>query len=287
VRFWQGLAFTEVDQLVGCARICEEVGFHGVLLADHVYVPEKIDSRYPYSEDGRAPFTPETEWPEPWAAICAMATATTRLHFNTAVYIAPLRHPLALAKAVGTASILSGGRTTLGVGVGWLREEFQQLGQDFHTRGKRLDEMIEILRKVWEGDVVEHHGRYYDFDRLVMAPRPPTRIPIHIGGASEAALRRAARNDGWIGSGDAPDAVPAIVEGLHRYRGECGAEGDGFEIIVAVTAPPDRDLFHRLEDVGVTGIVSYPVAFSIGPRTTFEQKRQALERYGDEIIAKY
>ena len=94
MKFWQSLSFTETSQLVPLARICEEVGFHGAFVSDHVFHPEKLESKYPYSPDGAPPFAPETEWPESFAAISAMATATRRLHFATAVYIATLRHPL-------------------------------------------------------------------------------------------------------------------------------------------------------------------------------------------------
>ncbi len=286
MKFWQSLSFTETDQLVALSKICEEVGFHGALVSDHVFFPEKIDSKYPYSEDGSPPFTAETEWPEPWAAIAAMSTATTRLRFCTAVYLAPLRHPLLVAKAVGTAALLSGGRVALGVGAGWIEEEFRQLGQDFHTRGRRLDEMIEVLKKVWAGGMVEHHGEFTDFDRLQMSPAPREPIPIYVGGASPGALRRAARNDGWLGAGSHPAEVPALIERLRSLRKENGLESEPFETIVAVTAPPDVDLFRRLADAGATAMISYPLAFSIGQGSSLDAKRRALERYGDEIIAR-
>ncbi len=285
MKFWQSLSFTETDQLVALSKICEEVGFHGALVSDHVFFPEKIDSKYPYSEDGSPPFTAETEWPEPWAAIAAMSTATTRLRFSTAVYLASLRHPLLVAKAVGTAALLSDGRVALGVGAGWIEEEFTQLGQDFHTRGRRLDEMIEVLKKVWAGGMVEHHGEFTDFDRLQMSPAPPEPIPIYVGGVSPAALRRAARNDGWLGAGCHPAEVPALLERLRSLRKENGLESEPFETIVAVTAPPDVDLFRRLADAGATAMISYPWAFSIGPGSSLDAKRQALERYGNEFIA--
>ncbi len=287
MKFWQALSFTETDQLVELGKICEQVGFHGVLLSDHVFLPEKIESRYPYSEEGDPPFEAQTEWPDPWCAISAMAQVTSRLRFNTAIYLAPLRHPLEVAKSVATASIFSGGRTALGVGVGWIKEEYQQLGRNFHDRGKRLDEMIEVLREVWAGGMVEHHGRHYDFDRLQMSPAPTAPIPIYVGGGSEAALRRAARHDGWIGTGDDPARVPSILEKLKVLRKEAGLESEPFDTIVAVTAPPDRDLFHRLEDQGVTSVISYPLAFAVGPRSALDPKRAVLEQYGEGIIAKY
>jgi probable F420-dependent oxidoreductase len=286
MKFWQSLSFTEADQLVDLARVCEEVGFHGAFVSDHLFHAEKLDSKYPYSEDGTPPFGPDTDWPEAWAAISAMATATQRLQFTTAVYIAPLRHPLVVAKAVATASVFSGGRVALGAGVGWIREEYDQLGEDFRTRGRRLDEMFEILRKVWTGEVVEHHGRYYNFARLQMHPRPVQEVPLYVGGTSEPAMRRAARNDGWLGSGNTPEELPGIVERLRSMRKEQGYGEAGLEVIAAVTSPPDPDVFKRLGDAGVTGIVSYPLLYTIGPGTTLDQKRVALEQYGSQVIAR-
>ncbi len=286
MKFWQSLAFTETDQLVDIARICEDIGFHGVFVADHLYYPENLESRYPYSEDGSPPFNAETEWPEAWAAISAMAAVTTKLRFNTGVYVAPLRHPLVVAKAVATASALSHGRVALGAGAGWAKEEYDQLGENFRTRGARLDEMIEILRKVWAGGMVEHHGRYYDFDRLQMVPKPPAPVPIYIGGKSERALRRAARNDGWFGSGDDPAAILELVERLRGYRREYGRQNQAFDTIVPMTDAPEAELFRRLEDAGVDGAVSFPLCQALGPRSSLDQKRQVLERYANDIIAK-
>jgi probable F420-dependent oxidoreductase len=285
LRFWQALSFTETDQLLDLARICEQVGFHGVFVSDHVFVPEKLESKYPYSPDGSPPFQPETDWPDSFAAISAMAAVTKTLRFTTGVYIATLRHPLLVAKAVATASVLSGGRVALGTGVGWIREEYEQLGQAFHDRGERLDELCEVLREVWAGGMVEHHGKHYDFDRLQQSPVPPSRIPIWIGGASPPAMRRAARHDGWIGAGNDPAEVPGIVAGLRRMRGEQGATGD-FEIIVALNAAPDLDLFRRMQDAGATGLVSYPLLYTLGPGTRFDQKRAALETYAEAFIAR-
>lgn len=287
MKFWQSLAFTEVEQLTQLAPIVEAVGFHGALVPDHVFTPEKHRSRYLYSEDGNAPFGPDAPFAEPWAAISAMAAVTSRLRFSTAVYIAPLRHPLLVAKSVATAAVISGGRVSLGVGVGWLREEFDQLSRDYTGRGQDLDESIAVMRAVWTGGMVEHHGERYDFDRLQMSPAPPAPIPIWVGGSSERALRRAAvLGDGWIGPGSDPEEVPALVARLHALRREAGRESEPFETIVPVTSPPDPGLFRRLGDQGVTGVVSYPLSYTIGPGTSVAQKRAALERYGEQIIAR-
>lgn len=291
MKFWQALTFSEIDQLVDLAKICEEVGFHGVFVSDHVVHPEHFEPNYPYSPDGRPMFDAQTQWPDPWVAIAAMATATQKLHFTTGVYIAPLRHPLEIAKSIGIASVLSEGRTALGAGIGWMKEEFEILGEDFRTRGKRMDECIEILRRAWTGETFEYSGDHYSIPRVTMSPAPKTRIPIYIGGASVPALRRAARNDGWFSNGSDPEEVPGILSQLKTFRTEQGCDGGEFEVILALTSPPDshhpQDQWKRFEDLGVTGMVSYPLNFTIGPDTTVQQKREALEQYANGIIAKY
>lgn len=287
MKFWQALSFTETDQLVPLARACEEAGFHGVFLSDHVFVPGRIESKYPYSPDGKPPFTTATEHPEPWAAVCAMAQVTTRLLFSTAVYLAPLRHPLHVAKSLATASVLSGGRVALGIGVGWIREEFEVLGEEFEHRGSRMDEMVDVMRKLWAGGLVEHHGCFYEFPPLAMEPRPVAPIPVWIGGKTPLALRRAAHYDGWIGSGDTPESAAAVLAKLRELRAEAGLAARSFEAIVAVAGAPDRDVYRRLADQGATGFVSYPPAFSIGPDASLDAKRRLLAQYGKDVISRY
>lgn len=285
MKFVQSLSFTETDQLVDLARCVEEVGFDGILLSDHLFYPEKLDSRYPYSPDGSPGFDGATEWPDPWPAIAAMAQVTERVFFTTAIYILPLRDPLGVAKAAATLSILSAGRFALGVGVGWMREEFDQFGLDFATRGRRTDEMIPLLRELWRGGMVEHHGEFFDFNRLQQSPAPAREIPIWIGGASPAALRRAGRlGDGWIGAGNSADQLPPIIETITGHRREAGREDRPFEVIAAIAEPPTAGAIERLEAAGVTALVHYPLAFSIGPGSTLQQKRDALKRYADEVI---
>jgi len=287
MKFWQSLTFAEIDRLVELAKICEEVGFHGVFVSDHVVHPETFEPAYPYSPDGRPMFDSQTPWPDPWVAIAAMATATRQLRFTTGVYIAPLRHPLEIAKTVGITSLLSGGRTALGAGIGWMKEEFEILGRDFRTRGKRMDECIDVLRRAWTGETFDYKGEYYSIPRVTMSPAPAAKVPIYIGGASIAALRRAARNDGWFSNGSDPDEVAGIVSQLKAFRDEQGCDGPAFEVIVALTSPVDLDQIRRFEDLGVTGLISYPLNFTIGPDATLDQQREALENYANEVIANY
>lgn len=288
MKFWQALSFVETDQLVEIARCAEACRFEGVLVSNHLVQPEKIEPAYPYSATGDPGFASDTPWPEPFASIAAMATATTRLRFATLVFILPLYDPLEVAKSVSTAAVLSGNRLALGAGAGWMKEEFDIQGVDFRTRGRRFDEQIEVLRKLWSGEVVEHHGAFFDFPRLRMLPAPSRPVPIWIGGISDAALRRAARlGDGWIGSGQTPAEVEKIATRLHALRREAGRAAEPFEIIAPLSIPLDADACRRLEDCGVSGTVSYPFSYTIGPHSTLARKRDYLERFANDVIARF
>lgn len=287
MKFWQSLAFTEPDQLVALAPIVERCGFEGVLVSDHLFFPAKLGSRYPYSPDGAPGFGAATPFPDPWAAISAMAAVTTRLRFATMVYVLPLRNPLEVAKAAGTAAVLSGDRVALGVGAGWIREEYAALGVDFATRGRRCDESIAVLRKLWSGRVVDHQGEFFRFEPLSMSPAPRRPLPVWVGGLSKPALRRAARlGDGWIGTGQTPDQAAEILASLADLRTAAGRGGEPFEAIVPLVVPPERDVVRRLADRGATGTVSYPFTYTVGPSSSLAAKRAYLEGFAENVIAK-
>lgn len=286
MKFWQSLSFTEPDQLIELTRKAEEVGFDGVFLSDHVWHPAKIDSPYPYSPDGKPSFDERVPWPDPWVMIGALAAVTKRIRFSTATYVLPLRNVLQVAKTVATAADLSRGRVALGIGVGWMREEFEALGQDFRTRGKRTDEMMQALRTIWRGGEVEIAGSQIRIARGQMIPPPARPIPIWVGGQSPAALARAGRlGDGWIGAGCAPEDLPAMLSQIRDARRAAGREGEPFEVIAPLSVPVDADLARRMEDLGVTGLVSYPLAFQVGPAAPLDKKLAALEGWGALIRA--
>src|SRR5258708_38099933 len=196
------------EALRGLAQAAEDLGFDSVWLSDHVVIPEHIASSYPYSPDGRFP-TPATQpYLEPLAGLGYMAGATRRIRLGTHVLILPYRHPLLTAKMVATLDILSGGRIDLGIGVGWMREEFEALGLEervFTRRGAATAEQFKILKTVWTEDVASFEGEFYRFDRLGALPHPLQKPypPIWVGGHSPAALRRTAR----YGDGSLPSAV--------------------------------------------------------------------------------
>lgn len=287
MKFWQVASFSEPDQLLDIARGAEEAGFEGLLLSDHLFFPGELRSRYPYSADGKPMFDGTMPFPDPWVAIAAMAAVTTRLRFGTMVYILPLRHPLEVAKQVGTAAVLSSGRVLLGTGAGWIREEYDALGVDFATRGRRYDEMIEVMRKAWTGEMSLHRGAIFDLGAFQMSPAPAAPVPIAIGGTSAPALRRAARlGDGWIGTGQSPDEALALLGRLRGLRREAGRESVPFEAIVPLATPPDGDTFARLAEAGMTATTAWPFSYVLGPRSTAAQKRDAMLRYGEQVIAK-
>ncbi len=287
MKFVTALSFSDPSHYLDIARIADESGWYGFALSDHVVYPERFESAYPYHDDGKPAFDADTPWADPWVSVGAMAAVTEHLHFFTNVYVLPMRNPLQVAKSVGTAAVLSNNRVALGVGVGWLKEEFDVLEQDFKTRGRRCNESIEILRQVWSGDWTQYDGQHYKFDRLQMRPAPTAKVPIYVGGLSEAAFRRVARlGDGWISVIHPYEELKTIIARLHELRKEYGRDGEPFEAFVSCSDAYDVDGFRRLEDAGVTGVVTMPWLAYGGPSDALDDKRRGLERFANDIIAK-
>src|SRR5699024_10204272 len=166
--------------------------------SDHVVNLETIDTPYPYTDDGERRWKPMTPWLDPWITAGSLGAITERLRFSTNVYVLPLRDPFSVAKALGTASVLTGGRVELSAGMGWCREEFELLGQRFERRGARADEMIAVTQPRRRRDWTELEGGSAAAPRREMSPAAPPPVPVHIGGMRRIALRRAARHDGWV-----------------------------------------------------------------------------------------
>ena len=219
--FCIAVAYSDPEDLCEIALAAESSGFGGIVVSDHVIHPAQLSTPYPYTADGQPRWEPDTPWPDPLIAVGAMAAVTRKLRFITSVLVLTLRHPVLAAKSVATASVLSQGRLTLGVGAGWMREEFAVLGQPFEDRGRRLAEAIAVLRTLFAGGVVEHHGEFYDFGPLQMNPVPKVPVPIYGGGVSDAALRRAATIcDGWASEIQTRDELDEILARLQAYRAD-------------------------------------------------------------------
>lgn len=287
MKFCQSLMYAAPDDWVELTRVAEAAGFDQVSLSDHVFYPEKLESSYPYSATGQPIFPPHTQWPDVWVMTGALAAVTERITFSTHVYVLPARNPFVVAKAVGTAAHLSGGRVLLGVGAGWMKEEFVQLEQPYERRGARMEEQISVLRTLWQGGMVEHHGEFYDFDRLEMSPVPPEPVPILVGGHSETALRRAARiGDGWMGVYYGMDELVAIVARLQGYRREYGTAERPFEIQASIVDRlPGPEVCAELEEAGVTTIVTSAWMMEGLQFASRDENVRALERFGERYIA--
>ena len=259
MRYWMAYMFEDTSQMLEVARAADELGFAGIALADHIAVPQGFSSVHPSGEN---PFDPRSNFPDPFTSIAAMAAVTTQLEFMPYVYILPMREPFTVAKQAGTVAALSQHRLALGVGVGWLREEIELLGFDPATRGRRTDEMIEILRRFWHDGVAEFHGEFFDFGPTGMFPTPGGPIPIWIGGKSRIALDRASRNDGWLGMNYDLDEIDVLLEALRDARArsfDAGVDPDKpFETMVIPNVMPTPQIFDELAGKGVTSTVCMP-----------------------------
>ncbi|GAA1674640.1 TIGR03619 family F420-dependent LLM class oxidoreductase [Nonomuraea maheshkhaliensis] len=289
MRFWLGASFADSDQFVELARAAERCGFDALTLSDHLFYAD-FASPYPYSRSGRPRWDAGTHWPDVWVTIGAMAAVTSTLRFSPNVYIAPARDLFTVAKLVSTAAVLSHDRVTFGVGVGWCKEEFLGTGQDFHTRGKRLDAMLPVLRSLWSGETVTVDG----LPPLSISPTPAAPIPVYVGGDSEAALRRAARlGDGWIGNRIyTEEQFDTVLADLRGHLDANGRSMDGFEIIAPLAVPPEAETYRRFADKGVTGTMAAPWWLATPEEKarygegTLELKIATMERFAEEVIAK-
>ena len=188
--------------------------------------------------------------------------------------------------AIATAAALSDNRITLTIGVGWSGVEFELVEQPFRRRGARADEMLDVMRKLWSGDMIEHRGEFYQFDRLKMTPPIPTeKIPVWVGGISDLALRRAARNDGWLSDLQTAEEILECITRVQTYRKELGRDGP-FDIMVSASDAADIDGYRRLGDGGATHVLTMPWVFYHGLTDELEKKVDGMRRFGEDVIAK-
>lgn len=278
-------AYLPPEELAPIARAADAAGYHAMALADHVVNLETLTTPYPYTDDGNRRWEAFTPWVDPWVAIGALAAVTEQLRFFTNIFVLPMRDPFTVAKAVATASALSGGRVALGVGMGWCEEEFDLLGEPFRKRGARADEMLELLAELWTGEWVEHHGEFYDVPRMEMTPAPPGPVPIYVGGMSEIALKRAARHDGWISDLISTDQAADFRVRIDAHREALGRTGD-FSMIVSLNDAITVDQFRRATEVGVTDLLTMPWAYYGGFDLPLQGKIDGLHRFADDILAR-
>jgi probable F420-dependent oxidoreductase len=287
MRFSLAETMCDPRQYVPLARTAEEVGFHAYTLPDSLAYPEVSDSKYPYTKDGDRRFLEDKPFIEPFSLIPALAMVTTKLRFHTFVVKLPVRHPVLVAKQAASVAVLSGNRFGFGIGLSPWPDDYRFCGVPWEGRGKRMDEMIAIIRGLTQGGYFEFHGTHFDIERIKMCPTPTERIPLLIGGHSEAALQRAARlGDGWMHGGGDAEELGRFVRQLQGLRREWGREKESFEVHAISMDAYSVDGVRRLEDLGVTdAIVGFRKAYE-EDRMPLEAKLAAIRRFGDSVIAK-
>ena len=282
MKFYVSAAFLDTSEVVEVARAADDLGFDGMGIPDHVINLETLTTPYPYTRDGKRRWEPFTDWPDPWVMIGAIALVTTRLRFVTTVYIPAMRDPYSAAKSIGTAAHLANGRLELGIGVGWCAEEFSLLGQRFDRRGKRTDEMVELMRALWQPGWTEFDGEFYRTPRLEMEPSPP-HIPIYVGGLSDIALRRAARHDGWIGDLISTEQAWLRVAKLRALRAEKGLTMADFTVLTPLTDAFTPEHYERAEAGGIDGVITMPWMFYAGPSASLADKIDGMRRFRKDL----
>jgi len=273
----------DARHLVAAAQKAEAIGVESLWTFEHVLIPVDYASKYPYSPNGKMGVPPETNIVDPLIALAAIAASTSKVRLATGVNILSQTNPLYLAKQAASLDFVSNGRFMLGVGIGWLREEFDALGVPFERRGARFDDYVQAMRKVWSGDVVQHRSEFLDWSGFKSYPIPLRKpgVPIVIGGSKGKAFERIARyGDGWY----APTSnVGQLVELLVPLKKACAAIGrDPASVEISamwVPAAEGIDAVKRYADLGVQRLVV--PTFAIGGAGV-----EALDRFGGEVMSK-
>ncbi|MCC6766829.1 MAG: TIGR03619 family F420-dependent LLM class oxidoreductase [Deltaproteobacteria bacterium] len=286
MRFSYAEAMCDPAQYLPLARTVEEAGYSSFTIADSICYPEVSDSTYPYTPDGNREFLDGKPFIEPFVLMAAMAAVTTTLRFTTFVVKLPIRNPVLVAKQAASLAVMSNNRFVFGVGTSPWPEDFIVTGTDWTTRGARLNEMIAIIRGLTKGGYFQHHGKHYDIPSIKICPTPTEPIKILIGGHAEAALRRAARNDGWMHAGGDQATLEEYVKRLHELRREYGRERLPFEIHAISFDGFTVDGVKRLADLGVTDVIVGFRNMYDTDATPLQKKIDALRLYADHVIAK-
>ncbi|HVC70492.1 MAG TPA: TIGR03619 family F420-dependent LLM class oxidoreductase [Acidimicrobiales bacterium] len=243
MRYGIALGRMHPSMFTEAAIAADELGFESLWFPEHLVLPVAMAGS-PFVGAEHPPVPPSTPVFDVFGYLGFLAGRTKAIRLGTHVYNLALRHPFVSARAVQTADLVSGGRLEVGVGAGWLEAEWRAAGLDFASRGARLDEALEVCRRLWTEPTVEHHGRFFDFDSVMFEPKPHQRPhpPVIVGGESAAALRRAARHDGWIGLSHSPESVSRPVATLHALRRSPGADDGAFSVTVGGAVADDSDV---------------------------------------------
>jgi probable F420-dependent oxidoreductase len=278
VRFGVALGALNAHFHFDAVAVAEARGYESVWLPEHLVFPTTM-SRSPKPGEEHPPVPPTTPVFDAFAYLAFHAARTTRLRLGTHIYNLGLRHPFVAARGAATLDVVSGGRFEFGIGASWLEQEWDAVGLDFATRGRRVDECIEVCTRLWSEPTIEHHGEFFDFAEVAFEPKPvqQPRPPVLVGGESTAALRRAAvLADGWIGMGHTLESAPAPIARLRALRAESNRAGEPMQICLGA-AVASRDDVARWEELGVTRLI-------VSPWRRSPDAVDALHRFADLVL---
>ncbi len=283
MKFATFLMQTNPASLSSVARRAEELGFESLWIPEHIVLPVKYQSAYPYSSSGRMPAPPETPLHDPMLVLAYIAAITSKIKLATGIYVLPIRNPITTAKAVASLDVLSGGRFIFGVGIGWLEEEFSALGMNFKDRALRSREYVELMKELWTRNDPVYKGKTVAIEGFKMMPKPVQKPhpPFIFGGHTEPSLKRAARlGNGWYGIAE---SIPDMRDVIARLRGHERAFGRSTPLELTVSPRLGEPLkvqhVRQFEEMGVERII-----FGAGPGA--KDQIAAMEHLRDDVMTK-
>jgi probable F420-dependent oxidoreductase len=289
MKYWLHIHNTEPEDMVEMACFAEALGFEGVVGDDHWFLPAGSKDSDP---NERGPLPWDYIFPDIFVAGAAILARTKTLQFGSCIMVLANRtNPFLVAKAAATLARVSGGRFIMGIGTGWMKEEYNMAGVPWETRIPRTLEMIEVMRKLWGEGPVEHHGKFFDFPATYAMPRPHEQVPVYMGSVAPAALLRTGKvADGWMGMTARLADLPAQIATINEGRAQAGRDKAPFEFMVGLArrddgALPGRDDYRRAEDLGVTKGHFGPIEHVIGKAyPSFDEKKRVLEDFANRIM---
>jgi probable F420-dependent oxidoreductase len=276
------------EEYVSLAQEAERLGFDTITMPDSICYPKEASSKYPYNDDGSREFLEGVPFIEPFILTAYLAAKTSTIRFSTSVHKTAVHEPALVAKSLASLAVMTGNRFMYGVGISPWAEDFEVTNVAWEKRGKRLDEMMEIINGLMSGEYFGYEGEIFSLPEIKLCPVPSERPPLLVGGHSKLALRRAARlGDGWIGAGGDFKSVKAMIDQINEYRREYGRDHLPFEFQAMTEEAYSADGIKRLEDIGVTEVlVAFRNVYASEPDKPIAEKMGMMKWYADEVIAK-
>jgi probable F420-dependent oxidoreductase len=285
MRFFYQVGMCDGDHYLPLAKAAEDAGYHGITIPDSLCYPQEASSKYPYNADGSREFLETVPFIESLIGVAAMAAVTTKIRFATFVYKLAIRQAAVVAKQVQGINVLSGNRFDFGVGISPWEEDFAVAQVPWEKRGKRFDEQIDIIRGLDTGDYFGYEGEFHNMPSNRMNPVPSTPTPIMIGGHADVALKRAARNDGWMCAGADLEQLTGYITKINAYRDEFGTADKPFKIYTTGQNAFTPEGVGQLEEIGVTDvIIGFRDVYNMEPDKELPEKIQMLQWYASEFI---